>query len=971
MADEYVIPLSIDVEALLQRSKAVKTELVDIGNESKKTGQISKDALYTTGLEYDKVTKKIVEQAGEYQKLTKNVTQLEIQLQSYQRIAKTSLDPKIITEYNQKAEALKTQISQLSNSGKQGFNELGQAVEKNSNFLTSAFSKVRQLAYILPGVGIAGIIGFATGPIIEYLSKLDFVKNALETLTAQQKVYAQAFQDTGYQKAISNISELTENIKLAKEGFLDKTKVLKQYNTELGASIGYANSLDEAEQNIVRNGKDFIQVTLLKAAAQIALGDAAKKLAEAAQIQAKPTEEFSSIFELPTQNRTAQDVKASEANLDAARKARQAKQVKELNDNANAQLKIFDDFQKRAADIARKNGKIDFFDGTQDPDKEKKEKDNTDQILARRKALLDQLVKLQNDFTSAQIAGIEDAETKEVALNDVNYQNKIRTLKQQQQDLIAEAKRNKFPSLLPLIQDNIRELSLLIAQEEQKGQADSLAIINKYAALKLKAQQDSLRQIGVLLKDETSARIEGVKANYEKVIIEAKKNGVLTDDLLKKLARQEQSDISDIQSKAVLDRLKETNELEIAFANSEGRRPGELQATFEEELQRKLLAIDLKYQKQRIGVLAATAAQNGGLTPEQTKQLADATSKLNKDTGATQSNAEADHGNLLKTLGFSNDSIDSIHNYSAAMAEAGKITSDFITALEAGADARIASVQKQIDAIDQLLQADQAAVDKQQALFDKGRANSLDAAKKTLADDQAQKNKLQKQLEAAQKKKEDLQKAALLADSVAQVSNLVTAASGIFQAFAKIPFVGVALGIAAVAAMFAAFGVAKANAFSAVSTQTAEEGGVAGGDRHSSGGNKYVSMDGKDKNILEIERGERIFSRKNSEKHKKLFEAIQNNDYSKLDISDVSIRDLLRGTGVMQQLEVAQRVGNQNITLQDRANSVVIVTGNSDKYLSSIDKKMDGLNRREPIIIDYGDYVWIDHGNGYTEKRYK
>lgn len=73
----------------------------------------------------------------------------------------------------------------------------------------------------------------------------------------------------------------------------------------------------------------------------------------------------------------------------------------------------------------------------------------------------------------------------------------------------------------------------------------------------------------------------------------------------------------------------------------------------------------------------------------------------------------------------------------------------------------------------------------------------------------------------------------------------------------------------------------------------------------------------------------------------------------------------------MQQLEVAQRVGNQNIILQDRANSVVIVTGNSDKYLSSIDKKMDGLNRREPIVIDYGDYVWIDHGNGYTEKRYK
>lgn len=973
MPEEYIIPLSIDVNAIVQKSQAAKTSLTEIGNEAKKAGDTAKSGFDNAARGAKDLSSNLVDNSVKYGQLTKNVEQLEIKLLSYQRIAKTSLDPKVIADYNSKVQALQTQIGQLSNVGKDGFDKLGNAIEKTGNPLTKAFSGLRTLANILPGIGIAGILAFAVGPIIEYITKLDFVKNAFDKLTLQQKDYQQAFQDTDYKKAISSISELKENIQLAKDGFLDKTKVLHEYNKELGSSVGYADSLDEAEKNIIKNGEAFIKITLLKAAAQIALGDAAKKLVEANQVQAKPAEEFSSIFDLfPVQNRTVEDIKKSQANLLAAEKENQNKQVSQLKKSSDDQLKIFKDFQKQAGELAKKSG-IDFFDGTQDPDKTKKTKDNTSAILAQRKSLLDQLVKLQNDYNSAQIAAIEDGETKEIAQNDVNYQNKVRTLKQQQQDLIAQAKANKFPELAQLIQDNIQQISVLIAKTEEEGQAADVAIIHKYAALKLKAQQDSLRQIGVLLKDETEDRINAVKANYEKVITEAKKNGVLTNELEKKLAQQQQADISDIESSAVLKRLKEQKELKDAEIRSQANDTGLTQKGFENKIQRELLDIDIEFAKKRIEVLAATLAINGNLTPDQKKALADAVEQLNKLRGQKAQNSEDDKGDLLHQLGISPKGIENIQKYAAAVSTAGQVSKDLFDAIASAADARVQAIQKQIDAIDQLVQADQDAVDKQQALFDKGRANSLDAAKKKLEDDKKQKAALQKQEEEAQKKRDALQKASLIADALAQTSNLITASSTIFRVFSSIPIVGVPLAIAAIATMFAGFAVAKANAISAVGSsdkQSFEEGGVAGGDRHSSGGNKYVSMDGKDRNILEIERGERIFSRKNSQKHEKLFEAIQNNDYSKLDINDISIRDLLNGTGVMQQLDVARRTGNNNVTLQERAN-VVFVNGNSEKYLKSIDGKMDNWNKKEHLTIDMGDYIWIDYGNGHTEKRYK
>lgn len=980
MPDEYIIPLSIDVAGVVQKAQTVSTSLKDVGTAASKAGADAKKGFEDAAKGAGDLGNKVVDSSQKVNQLTKTVQQLEIQLQSYQRVAKTSLDPNVVVEYNKKVQALQDQISKLSNAGKTGFDDFGNAVKKSGNFLQDAFTGLRRIAQILPGIGLAGLfaLGFeAIGKAAEALgvfnTKLTVSQENLKNLNEVNQNAGKQFGEQAtnlrilYTAATDVNNAEHDRILAARELQKEFPDTFRNIQTETILNGGAADSYEKLTADILDNAKAHAALTKIQELAGKQLEDDLKVqrilLANANEnARVKPVTQVSrdGAVELLDPNLQAASVRAqkqandarAEENIKATKLNKQS-----LQDQIDFLTKFAGGNDKLAQSIALKDTP--------------KTKDQTDEILARRKALLDQLTKLQNDFNSSEIASIEDAETKEVAQNDVNFQNKIRTLQQQQKDLIEEAKKNKFPSLAPLIQDNIREISLLIAKEEEERQAADLAIIAKYAALKLKAQQDSIRAIGVLLKDETQARVDAINANFDKVIIEAKKNGVLTTDIEKKLAQQRQSDISDVESKAILDRLTRDNELQVAFIEAQGRRPGELQATFDDEQQRAILANDLEFQKKRIAILSATLAINGALTPDQTKQLSDAAKKLNQDQGKTQSNSEADKANIFKALGIDNDTAANVRKYGDAASQIGKITSDLFSNLEQGAEAQVSAIQKQIDAINSLLQADQNAVDKQQALFDKGRANSLDAAKKQLADDQANKAKLQKQAEDAQKKANDLKKAELVADSISQVSNLITAATEIYKSVSVIPVIGPALAFATVAAMFTSFAVAKTVAFNSVNSQSAEDGGIVGGDRHSTGGNKYMSMDGKDRNILEIERGERIFSRKNTEKHKALFEAIQNNDYSKLDINDVSIRDLLRGTGVMQQLEVAKRTGNQNITLQDRANVVVVNNGNSDKYLSSIDRKMDKLDRKEPLIIDYGDYIWIDYGNGHTEKKYK
>lgn len=131
-------------------------------------------------------------------------------------------------------------------------------------------------------------------------------------------------------------------------------------------------------------------------------------------------------------------------------------------------------------------------------------------------------------------------------------------------------------------------------------------------------------------------------------------------------------------------------------------------------------------------------------------------------------------------------------------------------------DSRQALLEAEINAQDRLLDALNERIDEQESALDRelelkkaGFANNFDAEKANL-------EALQLEREAAEAKRAELEEKArkrqAALDTAQQASSLITATANIFKGFSSIPLIGQILAAAAVAAMFASFAAAKVNA---------------------------------------------------------------------------------------------------------------------------------------------------------------
>lgn len=190
-----------------------------------------------------------------------------------------------------------------------------------------------------------------------------------------KKVNEAVYSDSGVQDAISNVNELTINIGLAKDGFLSKEQVVKQYNETIGKTTGLVSSLDEAERELVKNGDAYIKMTLYKAAAQIALEKAAENALKAEESRRKKLDEFSNAFldaDL-TQTRSAEQYALKQQALKDQLQKRKAEEVAINKKASDDNLSIAKKFQSDAAKIA-KDFNFNLFGDTEAPKKEKTKK---------------------------------------------------------------------------------------------------------------------------------------------------------------------------------------------------------------------------------------------------------------------------------------------------------------------------------------------------------------------------------------------------------------------------------------------------------------------------------------------------------------------------------------------------------------------------------------------------------------------
>ena len=219
-------------------------------------------------------------------------------------------------------------------------------------------------------------------------------------------------------------------------------------------------------------------------------------------------------------------------------------------------------------------------------------------------------------------------------------------------------------------------------------------------------------------------------------------------------------------------------------------------------------------------------------------------------------------GALLTKLGFNDKQIEALSN-------AVSIVIDNIKAI---ADAEAEAAEAAVEAAQKRVDAAQSAYDAEIEGRNNGYANNVATAKKELQLEKRNQAQKQKILEEAQRRQQAI-------DTLTQASSLVTASANLWSAFSKVPIVGPALAIAAIAAMWASFAVAKVRA--AQITKASQEYGEGGieflsGGSHASGNDIDLHTKNSRGKNMRAEGGEAmaIINKRNTRKYRRVLPQI-------------------------------------------------------------------------------------------------
>lgn len=424
---------------------------------------------------------------------------------------------------------------------------------------TSVLSQLSQGFFSLNTfVSLAIIAGLK---FIDWISK---TKKELDEIKTAQDALNKAFKESSVVDAAKNVNELRINVKLAKDGILDKQKVLHQYNDTIGKTTGQVSSLDEAERELTQNGDAYVKVTLYKAAANLALEEAAKQALLAEQNRRKADKEFAQTGDAlggaivrglaldpndPNQKTLIQQGKNLEGNL---QKERKNAAIKAADDQNKALLDIANKFQKDAAEIAKNSG-FDFFGGTEDEKKKRKkaETDQVNEILAAQKRLSDAQrdakIEELNRTISANQAIFDDDR------NSIDKRSEAYAEMYVSRLLLAQINRDKelqdVQNWFTLYQSEVDKSN---ATEESKRTEHQKALLVDYEAY-------TTRKIAIDNKYSADVQEINTKANKDLVA------SLVNEDIIKKQIGEQgtkdaarfQKQIEDANSKRIKSGLKE------------------------------------------------------------------------------------------------------------------------------------------------------------------------------------------------------------------------------------------------------------------------------------------------------------------------------------------------------------------------------------------------------------------------------
>ncbi|MFT3704636.1 MAG: hypothetical protein QM802_19885 [Agriterribacter sp.] len=465
----------------------------------------------------------------------------------------------------------------------------GQA-ESAGNALNKAWGFLRQAAYLLPGIGIAGIIGVLTDGVTELIQKF---QNAETEATQFGKVLQSVSAET--QKAIyKEVLEVTSLVAVirdenaTREAKVSAIRELNKLMPDHNNLITEENINTEAVSKAIG---EYIQALDKKQRAQSYMSKLQEQYNKVIDAENKSQEENLSWLD-----KRLERIRALNSPFSYSETADQYLSAKASENRAANIQKELDLYRKLQTEFQKSLSNGTSIIGDTDQERVEKDfKDRSEKILQLEKQLDDQRADAQDDSIKRQLAKEQsrsDAVINQAKNNILKY-NKELAIAAKASDSIQ--KDNEIKQLA-----NLTQLENQVIEQEAATHAQKVADINEKAAKKqrdnsargLKEAKDYSDKILQLEKQLLDLRISALSEGREKeVAIENAKYQEITDKAVNSV-RQAQAEIEKVRNAKMssADKKKEIAELMEII---------DLQNQVEQQEaiahRARLLAIDLKY----------------------------------------------------------------------------------------------------------------------------------------------------------------------------------------------------------------------------------------------------------------------------------------------------------------------------------------------------------------------------------------
>jgi hypothetical protein len=844
---------------------------------------------------FDELGKRAKKMPEQFKQPYQSLFNLTERLRVLQNEVFTEKDILKVRNYNKEIELTKEKISTLSNAGKKGFDDFGNAIEKTAtktNVLTKSFSFLRTAAYLIPGIGLAGIFNLIGEGVVALVQSLFQGAAAFDGIKEKMKIFNEVSQEANKQAAEQKVDldilyRSATNVNLAMADRLAAVKALKAEFPDTFKNIKNETILNgEAEQSY----KNLSAAILENARATAAKN----KLVE---IQGK-------LLDIQDQKRKINTATFNEKQgIKAPIESRDESGVVIVTDSVQDQIKVIEARRLNAIKEQEINEKrlesqqkflVQFAGGEQkiaktivtEHTKGIEALDKADDAAARKREqahekYLNLLAKFLSQEDALTARALPENRAAEIAASDAKFKKIVDDAKRE----IDQAKVTESEKTELLVQfGKLQEAATGAAREAR------LDINKKYDDRELKLREAAQKALARIGDNDLDEQINRINQQHNEIIDTVKKAGLFTAETEKKIEDSRTREISDARIKNGEKLIKDSTDLAIAGIKVSEKYAGE-SVRVEIKKQIAILEEQAKGAQSSLDLLLANGKTENDIEVKNAEEVIKNIKKSikNKTTELDQnplsfmelifgdlSGPEAE--GLTKALNKAKESI-------------AVITDFIVSQFQRQIDARQELIDKETKAIDDLGEQ----LDREKELRDQGFANNvagiqaeLDAKKKQREDDI-------KQQEELQKKQQNIQKAQLALDTATQGYNLATASTSIFKALAPLGPLGIGLAITTITLMLGAFIASRAKALQAINQgQKFGEGGWIDGKKHSQGGKKYYSPDGGQ--VRELEEGEHVTRATQAEKYAELLDAVNEDKLHKM--SEEGLRAMLAGMGI-------------------------------------------------------------------------